>query len=161
MSQLACCKSTRAYRDFGTVCFHPFTSRTIPSPRPSPVWASSVRRLLAKQVVAWVFTLINSALISAAVFALGVFSPSLTMAKDLAVYESRIRAASESLYGKLNASNYALSAAFSDKPFDATLNATIKSRMDKFKAMYNTKVIGYIDPYVSGAGRGRDWPQQL
>ncbi len=114
-------------------------------------------RLLAKQVVAWVFTLIVSALISAAVFSLGVFSPSLTMAKDLAVYESRIRAASESLYGKLNASNYALSAAFSDKPFDATLNATIKSRMDKFKAMYNTKVIGYIDPYVSdAAGRGRE-----
>ncbi len=117
-------------------------------PRVSPS-----RRLFGKQVLAWVFTLIVSALISAAVFSLGVFSPSLTMAKELAVYETRIRATSESLYGKLNASNYALSAAFSDKPFDATLNATIKSRMDKFNAMYNTKVIGFIDPYVS-AGNG-------
>ncbi|GFR48394.1 hypothetical protein Agub_g10288 [Astrephomene gubernaculifera] len=102
-------------------------------------------KLFGKQIAAWIFTLIVSGFLGAAIFSYGVFSPSLTMAKDIAVYESGIRSLSEGLYKELNTTNYALNTTFA--AFDAKLNATVNNRIATFKSMYDTKKIGYVDPY--------------
>ncbi|PNH05567.1 Phosphate-repressible phosphate permease, partial [Tetrabaena socialis] len=110
-------------------------------------WRTGVNwKLFVKQAIAWVATLIVSGFISAALFAVGVYAPSLTMSKDITVYENTIRTLSEGLYKDLNKTNYALKSTFGT--FDAKLNKTINDKLAKFKAMFNTKVIGYIDPFT-------------
>ncbi|KXZ41101.1 hypothetical protein GPECTOR_797g20 [Gonium pectorale] len=103
-------------------------------------------KLFFKQVAAWICALVMAGFFSAAVFSFGVFSPSLTMAKDLAVYETRIRTISEALYKDLNKTNYALNSTF--VAFDAKLNDTIATKIKKFSSIYDVKKIGYIDPYT-------------
>lgn len=78
-------------------------------------------KLFAKTFMAWVFTLIITGLFSAAIFAQGIYSPSIQMARDISTYESGIR-------------NIVIST-----------NATLKT--DKqFNNMFNTKITGYISP---------------
>ncbi|PNH03297.1 Phosphate permease PHO89 [Tetrabaena socialis] len=110
-------------------------------------WRTGVNwKLFGKQILAWVFTLIVSGFLSAGLFAAGVYAPSLTMSKDIAIYEDTIRSLSEGLYKDLNKTNFALKSTFGT--FDAKLNKTIYDKLAKYKAMFNTKVIGYIDPYT-------------
>lgn len=78
-------------------------------------------KLFGKTFAAWIFTLIITGLIAAAVFAQGIYAPSIQMAKDIDKYESGIR-------------NIVIAT-----------NSTLKA--DKqFNNMFNTKITGYIDP---------------
>ncbi|KAG2495910.1 hypothetical protein HYH03_006147 [Edaphochlamys debaryana] len=101
-------------------------------------------KLLAKQVLAWIFTLIVSGFVSAAIFAYGVYAPSITMSKDITKYEDGIRSMSQSLYKVLNGSNLELNRTYGFN--DTTLNATIAKGFTTYSKMFDTKKIGYIDP---------------
>ncbi|KAG2484956.1 hypothetical protein HYH03_016254 [Edaphochlamys debaryana] len=102
-------------------------------------------KLFAKQVLAWMFTLVVAGFLSAAIFAYGVYAPSITMAKDITVYENSIRSLSESYYRVLNTSNLALNRTYGFN--DSRLDSTIKTAMSTFTRMFNTRSIGYVDPY--------------
>ncbi|KAG2495911.1 hypothetical protein HYH03_006148 [Edaphochlamys debaryana] len=101
-------------------------------------------KLFAKQILAWVFTLFVSAIVSAAIFSYGAYAPSITMSKDIAKYENGIRAQSQGLYTILAASNLELNRTYGFN--DTTLNATIAKGFTTYSKMFDTKKIGYIDP---------------
>ncbi|GIL62137.1 hypothetical protein Vafri_16409 [Volvox africanus] len=103
-------------------------------------------KLFGKQILAWIFTLIVAGFLSAAIFAAGAYAPSITMAKEIRIYESRLRTLTQSMYRDLNRSNIWLQGNFSDKPFDVFLDRKINSSMTALSKMFNNKVIGYIDP---------------
>ncbi|PNW71457.1 hypothetical protein CHLRE_16g655200v5 [Chlamydomonas reinhardtii] len=106
-------------------------------------------KLLAKQLLGWVFTLIVAGFLCAALFAYGAYAPSLTMAKDIAVYQNTMRAAATNLNKLMNVSNYAVGATF-PTAFDKGLNSSINSNLKTLTNMFNTKTIGYVDPYQLG-----------
>ncbi|GIL62135.1 hypothetical protein Vafri_16409 [Volvox africanus] len=103
-------------------------------------------KLFGKQILAWIFTLIVAGFFSAAIFSFGVFAPSLTMAKDIAKYENKIRSISEMYYQNLNKTNFNLKKTFNNTVFDASLNSTVYSVISTYKKIYNVSKIGYIDP---------------
>ncbi|KAG2451842.1 hypothetical protein HYH02_003618 [Chlamydomonas schloesseri] len=106
-------------------------------------------KLLAKQFVGWVFTLIVSGFLCAALFAYGAYAPSLTMAKDITVYQQTMKAVSTNLYKAMNISNYAVAATY-PTAFDKSLNASVYSNLNTLTSMFNTKKIGYVDPNQLG-----------
>eukprot|EP00198_Chlamydomonas_reinhardtii_P005539 XP_001694875.1 sodium/phosphate symporter [Chlamydomonas reinhardtii] len=103
-------------------------------------------KLFAKQVVAWIFTLIVSGFLCAAIFAYGAYSPSLTMSKDIAKYKKGMTNVTVTLYAQLTKENIAVNKTFGPAYFDKYLNATIASQTKALTAMLNTKNIGYVDP---------------
>ncbi|KAG2441714.1 hypothetical protein HXX76_003330 [Chlamydomonas incerta] len=106
-------------------------------------------KLLARQLVGWVFTLIVAGFLCAALFAYGAYAPSLTMAKDIAKYQQTMRAATTNLYKIMNVSNYAVGATY-PTAFDKSLNSSISTNLKTLTSMFNTKQIGYVDPNQLG-----------
>lgn len=80
-------------------------------------------KLFAKTFMAWVFTLIITGLISAAVFAQGIYAPSIHMSRDINIYETGLR----SIIQSANAS-------------------VVKDA--SFQSIFNPKVSGYIPPQL-------------
>lgn len=102
--------------------------------------------LFGKTALAWVFTLIVSAIIAAALFAAGAYAPSITMARDIAKYETALRAVTTDLYAVLNATNTANAAAFGNFSYDRYLVKSLNTAVVSTNALFDTAKKGYIPP---------------
>lgn len=78
-------------------------------------------RLFGKTFLAWIFTLVITGLISAAIFAQGIYAPSIQMSRDLTKYENGLRNIIQ------------------------TNNNSLSSNKN-FTNIFNTKISGYISP---------------
>mmetsp|Transcript_17660 Transcript_17660/g.44470 ORF Transcript_17660/g.44470 Transcript_17660/m.44470 type:complete len:629 (-) Transcript_17660:305-2191(-) len=102
--------------------------------------------LFAKTFSAWVFTLIVSAVISAAIFSYGVYAPSVTNLDTVILYEATFNAQVQAQMAQLSSTLTAMQALYNRTNLGPLSSAT-KNLNTQAKNLLNRKTYGQVNMY--------------